>query len=101
MSETTITSIRDRLLGHKGNYPEIGRRADLSYSWLSKFATGERGKRPSFELITRLSRVLDEMEAEAAPPPDANPHVRRTQAAQGATAEATEPVLTRSTTTVN
>lgn len=62
----SIDSIRARLLLHKGSYPEIGRRAAVSYSWLTKFATGERGRRPSFELVTRLARVLDEMDAEQA-----------------------------------
>jgi transcriptional regulator with XRE-family HTH domain len=101
MAIPTIEEVRTRLIAFKGRYPEICDRSGLDYSWLSKFARGDRGKRPSFELITMLDAQLTEMEAEAAPPNDANPPVRRTSVAQGASTEATEPVLTRSTTTVN
>jgi len=92
MSDDPIASIRTRLHRFKGKYPDICSRYDLQYSWLSKFASGERGARPSFELITKLEAALTEMEA--VEPADPAPPVRRTPAAQGATAETTEAVLT-------
>lgn len=90
MSDDPIASIRARLRRFKGKYPDICARSDLQYSWLSKFASGERGARPSFELITKLDAVLTEMEGEAPRTTDPNPPVRRTTAAQGATAEAAQ-----------
>lgn len=64
MPTITIPTLRERLRRFTGRYPEICERSGLRYSWLSKFANGHRGKRPSFELITRLAAVLDELEAE-------------------------------------
>lgn len=64
MSDPSVESIRSRLRKFQGKYPDICERADLQYSWLSKFASGERGKRPSFDLMTRLSATLDELERE-------------------------------------
>jgi hypothetical protein len=65
MSDTAIESIRTRLRRFQGKYPEICTRfPDLQYSWLSKFACGERGKRPSFDLMTKLTDALDQLELE-------------------------------------
>lgn len=64
-NSSVIGKARKRLVRFKGRYPLICERAGLGYSWLSKFSRGERGLRPSFDLIQRLLRVLDEMEAEA------------------------------------
>lgn len=63
MPDDLIPSIRSRLHRFKGKYPDICERAGLQYSWLSKFASGERGVRPSFGLITKLTIALDELEA--------------------------------------
>lgn len=63
MSDDAIASIRSRLHRFKGKYPDICAHAGLQYSWLSKFASGERGARPSFDLITKLTTALDELEA--------------------------------------
>ena len=71
MSDIAIASTRARLLRFKGRYPEICSRSGLRYSWLSKFARGARGIRPSFELITKLQAVLDALEADELPANDA------------------------------
>lgn len=60
----TITATRSRLQRFQGRYPEIAERFGLSYSTLSKFANGERGKRPSFDFITTVRTALDELEGE-------------------------------------
>ena len=46
----------------KGRYPEICERTGLDYSWLSKFARGVRGKRPSLDQFTKLIHALDQIE---------------------------------------
>lgn len=61
-----IHATRNRLRQFKGRYPVICERSGLQYSWLTKFARGVRGKRPSFESITRLQIALDGLEAEDA-----------------------------------
>lgn len=65
MTMPTIEEVRSRLIAFKGRYPEVCERSGLDYSWLSKFARGDRGKRPSFDLITQLDAQLTAMEAEA------------------------------------
>lgn len=62
MKTEDIDSTRSRLIRFRGRYPEISRLCSLSYSWLSKFARGVRGQRPSFEVITRLRSALDQLE---------------------------------------
>lgn len=66
MDKTSTEFVRTRLRRHRGHYPEVSRRAGLGYSWVMKFANGDRGKRPSFDSIQRLTRTLDVMDAEAA-----------------------------------
>jgi hypothetical protein len=55
--------LRSRLQDHQDetskSLRQIAQDFDLGYSWLSKFARGERCTRPSFELITRLQVALD------------------------------------------
>lgn len=66
-----IAAIRARLVRHRGNYRAIAARHGLGYSWLGKFARGDRGTRPSFELVSKLTNALDELDLEqsiAAPP---------------------------------
>jgi hypothetical protein len=63
MPTPTVETVRARLVAFKGRYPEICEQSGLDYSWLSKFASGERGKRPSFDLIVQLDRQLTAMEA--------------------------------------
>lgn len=57
---------RTRLRRFRGHYPAVCERAGLGYSWLTKFACGERGRRPSYDTMERLTAALDAMEAEAA-----------------------------------
>lgn len=64
MPDATIKHVRQRLYRFRGRYREVCRRARLTYSWVSKFATGERGQRPSFDLMNRLLTALDAMERE-------------------------------------
>lgn len=65
MNASTIETTRARLNQFKGRFPEICDRSGLGYSWLSKFSRAKRGKRPGFDQITKLTQVLDELEAEA------------------------------------
>jgi len=62
MSVDVIESIRARVNSFSGSYQEIASKAGVSYSWLSKFARGTRGKRAEFDVISRLQRALDELE---------------------------------------
>lgn len=63
MSESIIESTRQRLCKFTGRYQEVADLAGVSYSWVSKFANGERGKQPSFDLINKLQRALDVLES--------------------------------------
>lgn len=65
MSDSILRHVRQRLSRFRGRYREICDRANLTYSWVSKLATGERGQRPSFDLMNRLLTTLDAMEREA------------------------------------
>lgn len=60
----TVSDIRSRLVQFQGRYPEIARVHGFSYSWLSKFARGDRGARPSFETVSKLKAALEKLEAE-------------------------------------
>lgn len=71
-SNDIIASLRARLNRFSGRYRDVCEHSGLKYSWLTKFANGERGKRPSFDLITRLGSTLDQLEPAAAPPDTAN-----------------------------
>ena len=63
MQNIPVSTVRRRLITFKGRYPSICERSGLGYSWLSKFARGTRGKRPSYETINRLIATLDELDA--------------------------------------
>jgi hypothetical protein len=63
MPDVAMQQIRHRLSCFRGRYREICVRGRLTYSWLTKFATGER-PRPGFELMDRLLTTLDAMERE-------------------------------------
>lgn len=58
----TVTDLRQRLRTHRGRYRELSRHG-VSYSWITKFATGKRGSRPAFETLRRLAEALDELDA--------------------------------------
>lgn len=57
------TSLALRLRRRCGCYSKISRTAGISASWLSMFARGKRGKRPSYDLIQRLIAALDALDA--------------------------------------
>lgn len=99
MSDPLVTAARERLLKFKGDYPCFCERTGLDYSWVSKFSRGVRGKRVGLDQFQKLLNALDLVEQQE--PTDPNPPVRRTPAAQGATAETTEPVLTGHGTTTS
>ncbi len=63
MDEDIISATRSRLLSYVGRYPEVSEKSGLSYSYISKFARGDRGDRPSLDAIQKLVSALDQMEA--------------------------------------
>lgn len=65
MPTSTTTALRARVKKLRGRYPELIRRSGISRSWISKFAAGVKGKRTSFDLMSRLLTTLDAMEREA------------------------------------
>lgn len=99
MQTSIVEDTRLRLVKYHGRYPEIGRMASLSYSWLTKFAQG-RAKNPTMRNLEPLQHALDKLEATEATDP--KPSARRPSAAHGA-ADATKAVLTgrRVTTSTN
>lgn len=62
MQTSLVDETRTRLVKFHGRYPEIGRMAGLSYSWLTKFAQG-RALNPTMRNLEPLQRALDELEA--------------------------------------
>lgn len=77
MQISLVDQTRNRLVKFHGRYPEIGRTANLSYSWLTKFAQGRalnptmRNLEPLIAALTTLensaSAPMEEAEAEATP----------------------------------
>lgn len=84
MSEVTVESIRERLVKRQGSYPSIAARAEVSYSWLQKFANGERGKRPEYESVAKLVKELDRLDAEEAETSEGSTNVQEKPAARQA-----------------
>jgi hypothetical protein len=62
MQTSLVDETRQRLVKFHGRYPEIGRMANLSYSWLTKFAQG-RAMNPTMRNLEPLQRALDTLEA--------------------------------------
>lgn len=50
-------AVRDLLQARRGDWPCIAQRADVSYSWLSKFFNGHI-KNPGFATLKKLHAVL-------------------------------------------
>lgn len=65
MQNSLVDDTRARLVKFNGRYPEISRKADVSYSWLTKFAQG-RATNPTMRNLEPLQRALDELEQEQA-----------------------------------
>lgn len=61
MSTSLVENTRKRLVKYHGRYPDIGREAELSYSWLTKFAQG-RAKNPTMRNLEPLIAVLDRLD---------------------------------------
>ena len=76
MSDSVITTpglldgIRRQLDALKGRWPEVCDRADVSYSWLCKFAQG-RIPDPGVQRLVRLKNAADAM---LSPGPDKYQH---------------------------
>jgi transcriptional regulator with XRE-family HTH domain len=58
-----MLALRSRLRRRRGQFPQVSATSGISRSWLSKYACGQRGKRPSYDLIQRLIGALDELDA--------------------------------------
>jgi len=54
----TLTQVIKELHARKGDWPQIAREADVSYSWITKFAQN-RIPNPGITTIMRLSEILD------------------------------------------
>lgn len=68
MATSLVDETRARLLKFHGRYPEIGRMANLSYSWLTKFAQG-RAKNPTMRNLEPLREALTTLEDQESKPP--------------------------------
>ena len=66
MQTSLVDDTRARLVKFHGRYPEIGRMANLSYSWLTKFAQG-RATNPTMRNLEALQHALDVLEQEQEP----------------------------------
>jgi predicted transcriptional regulator len=53
-----INTLRERLIAQRGRFPEIAKNAQVSHSWLSKFAAGKM-RDPRIGSIERLVRALN------------------------------------------
>lgn len=62
MTAGIILETRARVRAHKGRYRELAALTDLSESYISKFARGERGDNPRMDTLDRLTGALDEIE---------------------------------------
>lgn len=51
--------LRAKLADRKGDWPAIAKRAQLSYSWLCKFAVG-RIPNPGYDSLKKLSAAIAE-----------------------------------------
>lgn len=57
MSTKLDAQVRDALMGRKGEWQAVASGADVSYSWLSKFANG-RIDNPGYATLMRLKTFL-------------------------------------------
>lgn len=53
-----------RLIARKGDWQDVSRTAQVSYSWLSKFANGHIAN-PGYATLKRLNAALDVAQAPA------------------------------------
>lgn len=71
MHTPLVDETRTRLVRFHGRYPEIGRMADLSYSWLTKFAQG-RATNPTMRNLEPLIAALTTLEEREKATPSTN-----------------------------
>lgn len=71
-SPSPIAAARERLQKFQGQYVQIARRFDLSYSWVSKFAQGKLTN-PTARNFSALQEALSTLEAEKASPAPTSP----------------------------
>jgi hypothetical protein len=65
MHTPLVDETRNRLVRFHGRYPEISRMAELSYSWLTKFAQGH-ARNPTMRNLEPLIAALTTLEAQEA-----------------------------------
>jgi hypothetical protein len=53
-----ISSVRDELVARKGDWPDICRQTEISYSWLTKFAQA-RLENPGAARLEKLQEHFD------------------------------------------
>ena len=56
MAKRLDAQMREFLDGERGEWPRIAEAADVSYSWLTKFAIGQI-PRPGYAALVRLQEV--------------------------------------------
>ena len=56
MAKRLDAQMREFLEGERGEWPRIAEAADVSYSWLTKFAIGQI-PRPGYAALVRLQEV--------------------------------------------
>lgn len=57
-----VTATRIKLLGIRGHWPEVGKAAGVSYSWLQKFARGDITN-PTIDTLQAVSDGCDTVAA--------------------------------------
>lgn len=62
MTAGIILETRARVRARKGQYRELAALTDLSESYISKFARGDRGDNPRLDTIDKLTDALDKLE---------------------------------------
>lgn len=61
--ETLKSAVMSRVVAHRGEFRALAEEADVSLSWLSKFANGKIPN-PTFESLRKVSAALDARESE-------------------------------------
>jgi hypothetical protein len=72
MNDPDVVAARERLMKYKGDYPAFCERTGLNYSWVGKFARGDRGKATSANQLKKLLTALDQDEQAEATDQTAN-----------------------------
>lgn len=70
-ADMIISDLRERLQQRRGSYASVAKHADLSVSWISKFATGVKDD-PKIKTLVALDNALSAMDADDAHTNDAS-----------------------------